>query len=108
MVVYNTKLSTKPVVLKKIIPLSTFLTKITEFSYFGTKIDSDRIFSFFFSYWRWVPGTHLTKTEFLAVVSKIAKLPQIFILDSKGFFAIFGTVTSSFSMGNRLLANFPY
>jgi len=55
-----------------------------------------------------VPGTHLTKTEFLAVVSKIAKLPQIFILDSKGFFAIFGTVTSSFSIGNRLLANFPY
>ena len=65
-------------------------------------------FFIFFSYWRWVPGTHLPKTEFLAVVSKMAKLPQNVIFDTWWILPIVGTVTSSFSMVNRLLANFPY
>ena len=65
-------------------------------------------FFIFFSYLRCWPGTHLSKTEFLAVVSKMAKLPQNVIFDICWILPIFGTVTSSFSMENRLLANFPY
>ena len=63
---------------------SESLTKITEFHDCGTKFELDRIFSFFFH----IEGgcnartcTHLSKTEFLAVVSKMAKLPQNVIFD---------------------------
>ena len=35
----------------KTLPLSEFLTKITEFHDFGTKFELDRIFSFFFHIW---------------------------------------------------------
>ena len=59
----------------------TFLTKITEFLDFGATFDLDRIFSFFFHIEGGGPGPHLPKTEFLAVVSKMAKLPQNVIFD---------------------------
>ena len=88
--------------------LIEFLTKITDFLDFGATFYLDRIFFIFFSYWRCVQCTHLSKTEFLAVVSKMAKLPQNVIFDICWILPIFGTVTSSFSMENRLLANFPY
>ena len=56
------------------------LTKITEFHDFGTKFELDRIFNFFH-----IEGgchaRHLSKTEFLAVVSKMAILSQIVIFD---------------------------
>ena len=65
-------------------------------------------FFIFFSDWRCMPGMHLPKTEFLAVISKMAKLPQNVIFDIWWILPIFGTVTSCFSMENRLLANFPY
>ena len=84
------------------------LSKITEFLDFGATFDLDRIFFIFFSYWRCVQCTHLSKTEFLAVVSKMAILSQTVIFDICWILPIFGTVTSSFSMENRLLANFPY
>ena len=65
-------------------------------------------FFIFFSDWRCGQCPHLPKTEFLAVVSKMAKLPQNVIFDIWWILPIFGTVTSCFSMENRLLANFPY
>ena len=77
-------------------------------SWFWDKIRTRSNFFLFFSYWRCVPGTHLPKTEFLAVVSKMAILSQTVIFDIWWVLPIFGTVTSSFSMENRLLANFPY
>jgi hypothetical protein len=57
------------------------LTKITEFHELWDKIRTRSNFFIFFSYLRWWPGPHLSKTEFLAVVSKMAILSQTVIFD---------------------------